>query len=119
VIKGEGRGRKIGFPTANLKLENKITLPYGVYATWAVMNGKKFPSVTNVGVRPTFQEGNAELPALVETHILDVTLDLYGASLEVQFMKRLREEKKFSGIEQLKSQISDDAKLARKFLHNK
>ncbi len=77
VIKGEQRGRKLGFPTANLKLENKLALPYGVYATWATLNGKVYPSVTNVGVRPTFRDSEGkELPALEETHLLDTTIDL-------------------------------------------
>jgi riboflavin kinase/FMN adenylyltransferase len=111
VVRGEGRGRKIGFPTANLKIENKLTLPYGVYATWAVLGGKRIPSVTNVGVRPTFQgpPESPELPALVETHLLGTTLDLYGQTLEVRFVKRLREERKFPGIEALKAQIAADA----------
>jgi riboflavin kinase/FMN adenylyltransferase len=109
VVKGEGRGRKIGFPTANLKLENKLALPYGVYATWAVLDGKRMPSVTNIGVRPTFQGAGPELPALVETHLLGQTIDLYGKELEVRFVCRLREERKFPGIEALKAQIAQDA----------
>jgi riboflavin kinase / FMN adenylyltransferase len=108
VIKGEGRGRKLGFPTANLKLENKLALPYGVYVTWAICDGKRYPSVTNIGIRPTFYSENEELPALVETHLLHTTLDLYGNTLEVQFVGRLREEKKFSGVEELKKQILQD-----------
>jgi len=115
VVKGDGRGRKIGFPTANLKLENKLVLPNGVYATWALAFAVKYPSVTNVGVRPTFQQ-DLELPAIVETHILDQTIDLYGNTLEVQFVKKLRDEKKFSGIEDLKKQIQLDAQAARQIL---
>ncbi len=117
VVYGEGRGRKLGFPTANLKLENKIALPYGVYATWAVLEGKIMPSVTNVGVRPTFvgAEG-VELPALVETHLLDVTIDLYGKPLEVRFVQKLREERRFGGIDALKAQIALDAEQARGIL---
>lgn len=122
VMKGEGRGRKLGFPTANLSLENKLVLPFGVYATWAWMKGKKFPSVTNLGVRPTFHhtdqtnELGKELPALVETHLLDVSLDLYGQTLEVQFMHRLRDEKKFAGVNELKMQIALDAEQAKNSL---
>jgi riboflavin kinase / FMN adenylyltransferase len=116
VIKGEGRGRKIGFPTANLKLDNKLSLPYGVYATWATVHGKRYPSVTNIGVRPTFQTGPTELPALVECHLLDTTIDLYGHTLEVGFVQRLREEKKFPGIDALKNQIALDAGEARVLL---
>jgi riboflavin kinase/FMN adenylyltransferase len=124
VVRGEGRGRKIGFPTANLKIENKTTLPYGVYATWAMLDGKKMASVTNVGVRPTFSEpGTAagqldgpELPALVETHLLDTTMDLYGQTLEVRFVKRLRAERRFPGVDALKAQIAADAAQARDLL---
>jgi riboflavin kinase/FMN adenylyltransferase len=117
VIKGEQRGRKLGFPTANLKLEDKLALPDGVYATWAKVTGDPtvYPSVTNVGVRPTF-EG---LGHLVETHLLDVTLDLYGRTLEVLFVKRLRAERKFSGpdfMNALKTQIGLDANEARELL---
>jgi riboflavin kinase/FMN adenylyltransferase len=117
VVRGEGRGRKIGFPTANLKIENKLTLPYGVYATWAILGGKRLPSVTNVGVRPTFAD-SPELPALVETHLLDTTLDLYGQTLEVRFVKRLREERRFPGIEALKAQIAADAGEASLILNS-
>lgn len=121
VIKGEGRGRKLGFPTANLKLENKLALPYGVYATRAKCEtlepGKVFSSVTNIGVRPTFQSDSAhELPALVETHILDFDSDLYGSAIEVFFVERLREERKFSGIEALKAQIIADIGQTRAIL---
>jgi riboflavin kinase / FMN adenylyltransferase len=116
VVRGEGRGRKIGFPTANLKLENKIALPYGVYATWAVLpSGEKMPSVTNVGVRPTF-DSTAELPALVETYVLDRSFDLYGTVFEVRFVRRLRAEQKFPGVDALKAQIALDVEEARRAL---
>lgn len=119
VVKGEGRGKKIGFPTANLKIENKLTLPYGVYATWAICEslfpGQMLPSVTNVGVRPTFSS-DRELPALVETHLLDQNVDLYGRVFEVQFVRRLREERRFPGVDMLKAQIRTDADSARKIL---
>lgn len=114
VIKGEGRGRKLGFPTANLKLEEKLALPFGVYATQVRVDGKILPSVTNVGVRPTFlQATNGELAALVETHLLDTTVDLYGMSIEVRFIKRLREERKFPSLDALKAQIHADCAEAR------
>jgi riboflavin kinase / FMN adenylyltransferase len=117
VIKGDQRGRTIGFPTANLKLENKLALPYGVYATRTLFKDKSYPSVTNVGTRPTFHhEPGKELPALVETHLLDTTIDLYGSTLEVRFEHRLRAEKKFNGIDALKTQITLDAQQARELL---
>ncbi len=111
VVRGEGRGRKIGFPTANLQLENKLALPYGVYATWARLGEQTFQSVTNIGVRPTF--GKEDLPALVECHLLDASIDLYGSLLEVKFVEKLRDEQKFPSIDALKAQISADAGRAR------
>jgi riboflavin kinase/FMN adenylyltransferase len=117
VVRGEGRGRKIGFPTANLKLENKIALPYGVYATWAIRGSERLASVTNVGVRPTFVgAGASELPALIETYVLDRDFDLYGSTLEVRFVRRLRAEQKFPGIDALKAQIGRDVEQARALL---
>jgi riboflavin kinase/FMN adenylyltransferase len=97
-----------------------------VYATWArceaLFPGQLLPSVTNVGVRPTFQseggldDSGKELPALVETHLFDRTVDLYGNVFEVRFVKRLREERKFPGIDALKAQISADSESAKKLL---
>lgn len=120
VIRGEARGKKLGFPTANFKIESKLTLPFGVYATYSFcreLRGEQpLPSVTNVGISPTFvKPGQTPVP-LVETHLLDTTLDLYGNRLEVRFLKRLREEKKFIGpnaIEELRAQIAKDAQEAR------
>lgn len=118
VVKGEGRGRKIGFPTANLKLESKLALPNGVYVTEAVLAGKKYPSITNVGVRPTFEvedraAGKVLFPAVIETHLLDCDIDLYGSTLEVKFLARIRSEMKFGSIEDLKRQIAGDIASSR------
>ena len=108
VLKGEGRGKKLGFPTANLKIENQLTLPFGVYATWARVAGQTYRSVTNVGVRPTFQEAGFAASVLVETHLMEGSPDLYGLPLEVQFVSRIRSEKKFTGVEALREQIAKD-----------
>ncbi|MBC7690367.1 MAG: bifunctional riboflavin kinase/FAD synthetase [Methylotenera sp.] len=124
VMRGDARGRTIGFPTANLKLENKLALPHGVYATQACLKrgeGKYqvLPSVTNVGVRPTFKPAESELPVVVETHVLDQVFEdfnIYGETLEVRFIQKLRSELKFSGIESLKIQIQKDAEQARQLL---
>jgi riboflavin kinase/FMN adenylyltransferase len=118
VTHGDARGRKLEFPTANLTLEDKLTLPFGVYATWAKLGDCSFPSVTNVGIRPTFQAADAaSMPEpIVETHILDQSLDLYGHTLEVSFVCRIRSEKKFSHLEDLKRQIQEDALAAKKLL---
>jgi riboflavin kinase / FMN adenylyltransferase len=114
VMKGEGRGRAIGFPTANLSPGDKLTLPFGVYVTRAVIKGKSFPSVTNIGIRPTFEKSeDSEREVLIETHVLEEKMNLYGVCLAVQFLKKIRDEKKFSGIEELKSQISADVRIAK------
>lgn len=124
VVKGDQRGRLLGFPTANLKLENKLALPRGVYATWAITtkgeHRQKFPAVTNVGVRPTFKEETAQnaLPVVVECHLIlpeGETIDLYGETLEVQFVERFRDEKKFESFEALKAQITQDKEQAKDF----
>ncbi len=117
VVHGDARGRTIGFPTANLKIDRKLTLPYGVYATQSVLVKDNqtviYPSVTNVGVRPTFDQTHA----LVETHLLDQPwIDLYDQMLEVRFLKCLRTEMKFAGIDQLKAQIALDAQAARQII---
>lgn len=123
VVTGDGRGRKIGFPTANLQLvgtgvESKLSLPHGVYVTRAVIQGEVLPSVTNIGIRPTFSIGSSNFPSCIECHILDSTLDLYGQEIEVRFVKRLREERKFAGVEELKAQIAQDVRKAREVLLN-
>lgn len=112
VLRGDGRGKNIGVPTANLHLiDNKMALPFGVYATWSIFAGKKFASVTNIGVRPTFESKSDAIR--IETHILDYAGDLYGRKLEVQFVEHLRPEQKFSGISALTEQISKDILKAR------
>ncbi len=124
VVKGDQRGRLLGFPTANLKLENKLALPRGVYATWSILDRggrkEKVPSVTNVGVRPTFAEPSSvdALPVVVETHLIlpeGEDVDLYGETLEVQFVDRFRNEKKFASFEELKLQITRDREQAREY----
>lgn len=124
VVKGDQRGRLLGFPTANLKLENKLALPRGVFATWAIRekdgHRQKFPSVTNVGVRPTFKEETPQnaLPVVVECHLIlpeGETVDLYGETLEVQFVERFRSEKKFESFEALKAQIAKDREQTKDF----
>lgn len=122
VVQGDGRGRKIGFPTANLRFVEsaKLSLPYGVYVTRAIVDGKEYPSVTNIGRRPTFFSDFGDFPAWIECHLLDLDLDLYDRQLEVRFLARLREEKKFENIAALKVQISEDiAKAWQLFRSNR
>ncbi len=106
VIRGEGRGKKLGVPTANLQMpeesSSKCLLPFGVYAT--TVDG--LPSATNIGVRPTFEDHQPV--AFIESHIIGGSEDLYGRTVEVQFLKRIREEKKFASFEELKAQIAKD-----------
>jgi riboflavin kinase/FMN adenylyltransferase len=110
VIRGDQRGRVIGCPTANIQPADKLAIPYGVYVTRSVVDGQVLPSVTSVGVRPTFEGANQPM---VETHVLDFSQDLYGKSLEVRFVHRIRDEMKFSGVEELKAWIARDIGEAR------
>jgi riboflavin kinase/FMN adenylyltransferase len=118
VVEGDRRGRTLGFPTANLAPENEIVPANGVYATRvrlfdAASPGRlgeeSFACVTNVGTRPTFAPGRV----LVETHLLDFDGDLYGRRLELAFHARIREERRFSGPQELARQIASDAEQAR------
>lgn len=111
VIKGDQRGRSIGFPTANLECDPVLHPPDGVYAvvTRRLEAGAPiWQGVANLGVRPTFQAGRS-----VEVHLLDVAPELYGARLRVGFVKRLRGEKRFDGLDALKAQIARDVESAR------
>ncbi len=103
---GEQLGRQIGFRTANLLYPPElIELPFGVYATNTIINGKSYKGITNFGIRPTVSTANH---CTVETHILDFDKNIYGQKIRVEFLKMIRHEKKFSSIEELKNQIKDD-----------
>jgi riboflavin kinase/FMN adenylyltransferase len=116
VVKGDQRGRLLGFPTANLEIDTKKILPAdGVYAVRAAVGDEVYNGVTNIGWRPTV-DGTRHV---TETHLFDVQPDLYGKTLEVQFIARLREERRFAGIEALKAQIAEDAQQARLVLERK
>jgi len=113
VQHGAARGGKLlGFPTANLKLVDELFPATGVYAVWAVLDGRLMPAVANIGFNPTFGDGVLS----VEVHIMDFSGDLYGRDLRVQFVQRLRSEKKFNGIDELKDQIARDVVLGRTIL---
>ncbi|GAC1446689.1 MAG: bifunctional riboflavin kinase/FAD synthetase [Pyrinomonadaceae bacterium] len=116
VMRGDARGRTIGFPTANILAQNRVIPRRGVYVTATLIDGAWRRSVTNIGVRPTFENETGNY--LIETHILDWSGDLYGDVVRVRFLHRLRDEKKFAGIEELKRQIAFDAhRAARYFKH--
>ena len=110
VVHGDHRGRTLGFPTANLCSENEMIPPGGVYATTIVLDGLAYPSITNIGTRPTFGAGDA---TVIETHVLDLDRDLYGVEVKLGFVQRIRDEKKFDGVDALKRQIEVDREHAR------
>jgi riboflavin kinase/FMN adenylyltransferase len=110
VVHGLERGRLLGFPTANLDTENELIPPDGVYATLVTLDGVVYPSVTNIGVRPTFHQPSA---IVIETHLLDVDRDLYDQRLRLSFIQRIRDERTFDGIDALKAQIASDCGRAR------
>ena len=109
VVEGARRGREIGFPTANLSTENDLLPPHGVYATALSVDGAVYPSVTNIGQRPTFGE---QLATTVESHVIGRSMDLYGRTLRLAFVQRLRDERKFADIEGLQEQIAADVRRA-------
>lgn len=115
VVRGQNRGHTIGFATANVHTESKLRVKEGVYATWAIYKGQRYMSVTNVGRQPTFNV-NADAPVVVETHILDFDKDIYGETLEVRMVERLRDEVRFSGIDELVAQIKKDIETAKGIL---
>jgi riboflavin kinase/FMN adenylyltransferase len=110
VVHGLQRGRLLGFPTANLDTANELIPPNGVYATLVTLDGVIYPSVTNIGVRPTFHQPSA---TVIEAHLLDVDLDLYDRHLRLAFLQRIRDERTFENIDALKAQIAYDADRAR------
>lgn len=115
VIEGAGRGRTIGVPTANLAIPPNRALPArGVYACRAWVGDSRVEAVTNIGYRPTFDNGPAH-PS-VETHLLDFSGDLYGQVIRLEFLSRLREERKFPHINALVQQIQNDIVQAREIL---
>jgi len=119
VERGKGLGKKIGWPTANLKIDGRKFLPsLGVYAAWAEILNKKerFPAVMNLGPQPTIDPGSS---SAVEVHLLDKEINLLGKELIIEPVQRIRTQKKFKNIEVLSKQISLDAKLAAEILTQK
>nr|WP_287412701.1 bifunctional riboflavin kinase/FAD synthetase [Pseudodesulfovibrio sp.] len=113
VVHGMNRGGKLlGFPTANLKLVDELFPKPGVYAIWVEVDNVVHMGVANIGKNPTF--GNDALS--VEAHILDFSGDIYGADIRVHFVQRIRDEKKFNGIDELKDRIAKDIDLGRQLL---
>ena len=111
VVRGAGRGRELGVPTANLATSNELVPPAGVYATFATIDGVVLPAVTNIGLRPTF--GDVE-HQVIETHLLDFNRDLYGVSVRLAFVQRLRDERAFADVDALRAQIDADRRSAQR-----
>src|SRR5436190_2652348 len=109
VVAGDRRGRTIGFPTANLCTDNELLPPFGVYATSVTIDGIVYASVTNIGTRPTV---DASGRVVIETHVLNRDVDLYGMRLRIGFVQRLRDERAFESLDLLKGQIAADCRCA-------
>ncbi len=115
VVKGVGRGLRLGFPTANLQVFNELIPAVGVYVTEVRLDGDLMGSATNIGFRPTLTPGTDRQP-VVESHILDFSGNLYGRPLGLCFLKRLRAEEKFEDVEELQHQVQRDIQNARGYL---
>ncbi len=122
IVEGLRRGRTLGFPTANLAPQNEVLPEAGVYAGWTRFvdhgdpaAGTQFPSVTNVGWRPTFDD---DMGLVAEAHLIDFEGDIYGRRIDLSFERRLRDERKFPGPEALKAQIQNDVVEARRWLRS-
>lgn len=113
VVDGLKRGRTLGFPTANLEIPNGYAAPGdGIYATWAYLESGRYMAATSIGTRPTFQEGGRT----IEAFLLDFSDDIYGQTLRLEFVKRLRGEEKYDNVDALLRQINKDVQLTREFL---
>jgi riboflavin kinase/FMN adenylyltransferase len=115
VVMGDKRGRTIGFPTANVLADPALVVPArGVYAGFVRVGKDTYAACTNIGVAPTFERRESR----VEAYLLGFEGDLYGREVDVSFLQRIREEKRFSGVEELKTQISRDVEAARRITND-
>ncbi len=114
VIKGEGRGKKIGYPTANVQVSPDLIVPQkGVYVTRTIYNGMTYNSVTNIGNNPTFKDTHH---LHIETNLFDFDTDIYGEVLDIEFLHKIRDEKKFPTVNDLIFQIKADVVKAKEYL---
>jgi len=112
VVRGRERGRTIGYPTANLASETECIPPDGVYAARVILSDGAYPSIANIGMRPTFSESARS----IEAHIFDFTRDIYGTRIKLELIERIRPERKFDNADALKAQIALDLSKAREIL---
>lgn len=115
VIRGQGRGRKLGFPTANLQIEAGVLPPVGVYAVWGSLKEGRYPGMANIGFRPPYPLPLTPYP-LLEVHLFGVKRSLYGRRLKVAFVRRLRPERHFPSAKALSRQLARDASRAQSAL---
>jgi len=116
VVRGSQRGHCLGFPTANLAVRKERVIPAdGIYAVYVWLGEERHQGVANIGVRPSFEVGGERM---VEVHILDFNEDIYGCDLVVEFVERLREERRYTDIEKLRAQVDQDIAHARDILAN-
>lgn len=111
VVPGDQVGRKLGFPTANIAVQGRVVPPNGVYAVHVKIGGKVYRAALNIGFRPTLQQPSPQLH--VEAHLLDFTGDLYHQSAELSFVSKLRDERRFASLDELKAQIAVDVEKVR------
>ncbi len=117
VIAGRGVGKKIGVPTANLKIKNKENLPTpGVYVSRIFLDGQILSGVTHIGERPTFDDSR---DISFEVHILDFDKNIYGCEITIQLFYKIREPQKFAGAEALVQQINKDCNVTREYWKSK
>jgi riboflavin kinase/FMN adenylyltransferase len=112
VIHGEKRGRELGYPTANIRLDNNCALRHGIYAARVGLGAERFDGVASFGRRPTFDNG----APLLEIFLFDFQGEIYGRSLDVAFIGFIRDELKFSSVDALVKQMDDDSARARAVL---
>ena len=111
VIEGDKRGRGLGFPTANLPVNDRVYPENGVYMAWAYSDNHRYPAAVNIGVRPTLKD-EPRVPVM-EVHLLDFNEDLYGKRLDVEFVMRIRPETRFDSLDALKEQVQKDVAFTR------
>ena len=117
VVKGEHRGTGLGFPTVNLSVDAKMAIPPdGVYATRAYIGGQEYQAMTNIGKRPTFGGSNERT---IESFILNYNQEIYGKEVKIEIIQRLRDEKHFDSIEELRKQIDEDVKRGAAILNTR
>jgi riboflavin kinase/FMN adenylyltransferase len=123
ISKGAGLGTKLGFPTANISIEEKYKLlpANNVYAIKAIVNGEQYQGMLNIGVRPTLENQQDYQPAItIEAHLFDCNDSIYGLGIRIKLVEKIREEKKFESLDELKAQLHNDKIEALKILahHN-